>query len=206
MKVRGLHIWDAYSHLNSGKTKGHKLASLVTRQAAFNGVTQKNMQELNLWVKEAYVGKALNFKKLDIRARGKMGMIRVPKSKITVILEEKPFKELFKLMLMGQTPPAVAEAFRLQLFQKDADLPELQKMAHVTTAQGRFYRKEQFERLVQMVEQEYQSRGLFPRKKQIIRNLLEKEASKFIEKMEEKESASVVSTKSERQKMYEEAY
>lgn len=88
-------------------------------------MTLKNMQEMNLWVKEAYVGKALNFKKLDIRARGKMGLIRVPKSKITVILEEKPLKELFKLMLMGQTPPAIAHLVRMQLYQGNADLGEL---------------------------------------------------------------------------------
>lgn len=53
-------------------------------------------------------------------------------------------------------------------------------MAHVTTGAGRMYRREQFERLVEMVEKEYESKGLFPRKHHIIRNLLEKEASKFV--------------------------
>ena len=51
-----------------------------------------------------------------------------------MVLEEKPFKELFKLMLMGQTPPAIAEGYRTLLYQSDADLGQLQKLAHVTTA------------------------------------------------------------------------
>jgi len=38
------------------------------------------MTEMNMWIKEAYVGRSLAYKKIDIRARGKNGVIRVPKS------------------------------------------------------------------------------------------------------------------------------
>lgn len=53
-----------------------------------NGL-KKGMSEERMYVKEIVLGKALGHKKMDIRARGKFGMIRSPKTSITVILEEK---------------------------------------------------------------------------------------------------------------------
>ena len=68
------------------------------------------------------------------------------------------------------------------------------------------YRKQQFDRLIQMVESQYQQKGLFPRKHQIIRNLLEKEADNFLRQLELNESTSLVQTKSERQKLFDANY
>jgi len=74
------------------------------------------------------------------------------------------------------------------------------------TSSGRYYRKVQFDRLVEMVEEEYKQKGVVPRRERIIKELLEKTATQFMAKKEEKEQGSLVSTKSERQSHFEKTY
>jgi hypothetical protein len=62
---------------------------------------------------------------MDIRARGKFGMIHTPKSSIRVVLEEKPFEEFYKLMISGKAPPSVGYVFRKMLYQSDASFEQV---------------------------------------------------------------------------------
>jgi ribosomal protein L22 len=57
-----------------------------------------------MWVKEIVLGKKLGGKKMDIRARGKFGIIHAPISHITVILEERSVADMYKLMISGKAP------------------------------------------------------------------------------------------------------
>lgn len=75
-----------------------------------------------MFVKTSIVGKAIKLKKMDIKGRGRTGMIKVPKSSITITLEEKSPQDFYKLIMMGQTPPGLAHTMRKMLYQNDADL------------------------------------------------------------------------------------
>jgi ribosomal protein L22 len=55
-------------------------------------------------VKEVVLGKKLGGKKMDIRARGKFGIIYAPISHITVILEERSPVDFYKQMISGNAP------------------------------------------------------------------------------------------------------
>ena len=99
-----------------------------------------------LYVKQAFVGKGVRSKLIDIKARGKMGIIRRPKSSLTVILEEKPLDHMIRDILIGKTPQGIGEIFRKRLFRANADFEDLCKYSFMTTASGRRYRREQFKR------------------------------------------------------------
>jgi hypothetical protein len=158
---------------------------------------------MNLWVKEAYVGRGFSHKKMDIKARGKTGLIRVPKSRITIILEEKPEKELIKMILMGQTPLGLAQTMRQVLYQQDADFEDLQRVSHLTTAKGRTYRKTQFDRLVDMVIGDLKERGHYMKRERVIKNLLDREVQTFMDKKNNNEQTQLTETRSDRRDHFE---
>lgn len=104
-----------------------------------------------MFVKEIILGKKLGQKKIDIKARGKFGMIQAPRSHITVVLEEKSAADFYKMVVTGKTPLAVGHIFRKMLYQNDADFERVRALSHMTTARGRYYRKVQFERMVMLL-------------------------------------------------------
>jgi hypothetical protein len=53
---------------------------------------------------------------MDIRARGKFGMMHAPISSITVILEEKSAADFYKLLIAGKAPPALGHMYRKMLY------------------------------------------------------------------------------------------
>lgn len=111
--------------------------------ARLNGSSQGYAQE-RLYIKSMVCGKGVLFKKIDIKGRGKMGMITVPKSTIKIVLEERHPIDYYKLLLKGQCPPGMGEMVRTMLTQSEADFDMVRKMSHLTTANGRYYRRTQF--------------------------------------------------------------
>ena len=79
-----------------------------------------------MFVKSVVLGKALGQKKMDIRARGKFGMIHAPISSITITLEEKSQADFYKMMVAGKTPPTMGHRFRKMLYQNDANFDRVQ--------------------------------------------------------------------------------
>ena len=75
----------------------------------------------------------------------------MPKCSLKIVLEEKPIEEFYKLMLKGETPKGVAHLFRTLMVQSGADFPRLQRLSFMTTSKGRYYRRTQFKRLVQLI-------------------------------------------------------
>lgn len=104
-----------------------------------------------MWVKEVVLGKKLGPKKIDIKARGKFGMMHAPISHITVVLEEKSAADFYKMVVTGKTPAAVGHVFRKMLYQNDADFDRVRALSHMTTSSGRHYRRTQFKRMVQLL-------------------------------------------------------
>ena len=67
-------------------------------------------------MKTITVGKGLSHKKIDIKARGKHGIIKVPKSNLRLIMEEKGLEDFYKMLLKGEASPGLATFFRMVLY------------------------------------------------------------------------------------------
>lgn len=91
------------------------------------------MQQL-LWVKEILVGGGYTHKKMDIKGRGKFGIIHVPKCNVKITLEERPMSFFYKMCLLGRAPPTVGNYFRSMLYSKNAPFEEVIKYSHMATA------------------------------------------------------------------------
>lgn len=98
MIVRKRYINDAITLIQNSAKKGAKMIRQVLENAK-SIARQRGLAEERLYVKECIIGRALGQRKMDIRARGKFGMIHSPKSSIRVVLEEKPLDEFYKLMV-----------------------------------------------------------------------------------------------------------
>jgi hypothetical protein len=55
------------------------------------------------------------------------------------------------MMMTGKCPPSVGHIFRKMLYQNEADFEKVKELSHLTTSKGRYYRKVQFDRMVQMI-------------------------------------------------------
>ena len=101
----------------------------------------QGLAEDRLFVKSVICGKGILMKKIDIKGRGRMGIIHVPKCSIKLVLEEKHPVEFFKMILKGECPPGIGELMKQMLHQSDADINSVKQMSHMTTSKGRYYRK-----------------------------------------------------------------
>ncbi|CAI2377582.1 unnamed protein product [Moneuplotes crassus] len=173
-EIRGMHISEAFTTISKNKKKGASyLYDLLTRMR--DDGKEKGLNPDFFYVEEAYVGKGIRGKKLDIKARGKFGVIRRPKSSLNIILHEKPLEHIIREALKGQTPQGIGEIFRRRLYETNADFEELRKYSFMLTAKGRYYRRQQFRRLVHMAQQEYQKKGIHIKAALIEKFLLDKQ-------------------------------
>ncbi len=124
MLVRKKHLSDALTLIENVSKKGGKLVKSVLMAARANGIKQ-GYNEDRMFVKEIILGKKLGQKKMDIRARGKFGIIHAPISHITVILEELSAADFYKQMITGKAPVAMGNAVRRMLYQNDADFEKV---------------------------------------------------------------------------------
>lgn len=128
-----MHIYDALNAIQNVQKKGGLIVKSVLEAARVNGV-KLGLAEERMFVKEIVLGKALGPRKLDIKARGKMGIIRSNISSITVILEEKSMPDFFKMLMVGQCPPAIGLIFRKMLYQNEADFEQIKELSYLTTS------------------------------------------------------------------------
>jgi ribosomal protein L22 len=152
--ITGKHVYDALNTVNAQYKKGAPVVLSVLNAAIKNG-QRKGFAEDRMFVKTSIVGKRLSHKKLDIKGRGRMGVIRVPRSSITITLEERSPQDFYKMIVSGKAPTGVAHTMRRMLFQNECSLEQVQRLAHITTSEGRFYRRTQFKRLISLVKKEY---------------------------------------------------
>ena len=86
--ITGKHSYDAMNMLGNVDKFGGPVVRSVLEAARKNG-ENKNFSEDRMFVKTAVVGKALHHKKIDIKGRGRTGVIKVPVSHLTITLQEK---------------------------------------------------------------------------------------------------------------------
>jgi hypothetical protein len=110
------------------------------------------------------------------------------------------------MIVSGKTPPAVGHTMRKMLYQNDADLPTVMSMAHMTTSNGRYYRRVQFRRLVQLVKGEYMSRGIRMHAAKIERNLLEKASREFVALGAHLKERQMLTSRAARKQLFDQTY
>lgn len=96
--ITGKHLYDALNILAGVDKKGGPVVKSVLEAARKNG-ENKGYSEDRMFVKTAIVNKAIDHKKIDIKARGKTGMIKVPRSSVTITLQEKSPQDFYKLIM-----------------------------------------------------------------------------------------------------------
>ena len=189
--IAGQHIYDAESMISQVDKKGAKFIGNALRNAK-SVAERRGLATERLFVKTITVGKALSHKKIDIKGRGKHGVIKVPKSNLRLVLEERGLEDFYKMILKGEASPGLALFFRMVLYQNSSNFAQVKALSHLTTSDGRHYRRTQFKRLVQKITKDYAKEGKVMRQSKIERNLLEKEAQNFVNMLEMQREQSLV--------------
>ena len=113
--LKGKHLYDALNIIGHVDKKGGPIVKSVLEACRKNG-ENKGYSEDRMFVKTAIVGKAIKMRKMDIKARGRTGIIKVPKSSITITLEERSPQDFYKMVMKGETPPGMAHTIRKMLY------------------------------------------------------------------------------------------
>ena len=87
--IRGLPAEKALAQLNLSPRRISGEVKKVLESAIANAENNHNLDVDRLVVAEAYVGKSLTMKRWRPRARGRMGQIIKPFSRITVVVREQ---------------------------------------------------------------------------------------------------------------------
>ena len=117
--IHGRHVYEATETLQSEGSKSAKIILSVVRAARQNAM-KKGLVDDRLFIKTALVGKGRGHHKIDIKARGKHGVITVPKSSVSITLEQMSDKEMYKKVLKGETPRGLAKVQRRILYSHEA--------------------------------------------------------------------------------------
>jgi hypothetical protein len=115
-----MHLYDALAEIEKVDKKGGPVVKKCLEAARANG-SKMGYAEDRMFVSKVTIGKSMGPKMLDIKGRGKMGIIRAPKCSITIWMEEMGPADFFKLVMKGKAPPAVGHVFRNILYQNDAN-------------------------------------------------------------------------------------
>ena len=87
--IRGKKAEKAVTNLAFSRWRIAGDVKKVLESAIANAENNHGLDVDQLWVKEAFVGKGLVMKRWKARARGRVGRVKKPFSKLTVIVEER---------------------------------------------------------------------------------------------------------------------
>jgi len=138
--LKGLQIYDAMNVLNNLDNKASTIFRKLLNNGRLSGI-QLGMEESRMYIKTIVCGKGFLGKKIDIKGRGRMGIIKIPKTSIKMVIEEIPIEEWYKLMITGKCPMMTAEILKSMAMQSEGDFEKVKQISHMTTSAGRHYRK-----------------------------------------------------------------
>ena len=115
LPLRKKHIDDASAIASSISKKGGPWLVTMIESVRRNAI-RKGLDDNKLFIKELYVGKGIRGRMIDIKGRGKFGMITRPYCHVNLIVEEKPFAEFYKLMMTGKAPQTFGAVMRRVLY------------------------------------------------------------------------------------------
>ena len=87
--IRGKKAGKAVTDLAFSRRRIAGDVKKVLESAIANAENNHGLDVDQLWVKEAFVGKGMVMKRWKARARGRIGRVKKPFSKLTVIVEER---------------------------------------------------------------------------------------------------------------------
>jgi len=87
--VRNMKVAEALDVLKFTPKKGAKLMYKLLQSAIANAENNHNLDIDQLFISEATVGKAMVMKRFRPRARGRVGKILKPFSKIRIVVQER---------------------------------------------------------------------------------------------------------------------
>ena len=87
--IRGKKAEKAVTDLAFSRRRIAGDVKKVLESAIANAENNHGLDVDQLWVKEAFVGKAMVMKRWKARARGRVGRVKKPFAKLTVIVEER---------------------------------------------------------------------------------------------------------------------
>ena len=145
--IRNQNVTDAQVALGNFPRKGARIVNELLEKAILAG-ERKGFVVSRMYVHTVTVGRAKWFEKVDIKGRGRTGRIRTEKTSLRLVLAERSPSDFFEMVLKGETPKGVAQVFRRMLFQNFANFEHVRAASHMTTSEGRRYRRVQFQRLV----------------------------------------------------------
>lgn len=122
--ITGKQIYDAMNIIDQVDKKGGPIVKSVLMAARKNG-ERKGFLEDRMFVKTSIVNKRNSHKKLDIKGRGKMGVITVPRCSLIITLEERSAEDYYKMIMTGKAPGGIAHTMRKMLYQNDATLEQV---------------------------------------------------------------------------------
>lgn len=113
--VAGRHIYDAIALTKNLNSKSGEIVRSVLEAARKNGLNQ-GYSEDRFFVKTAITNRKLTGKKIDIKGRGKHGVIQGTSSTCRIWMEEKNPADYYKMILLGKTPTGIAWMMRRVLY------------------------------------------------------------------------------------------
>ncbi len=87
--IRGKKAEQAVTDLAFSRRRIAGEVKKVVESAIANAENNHGLDVDQLWVREAHVGKSLVMKRWKARARGRIGRVKKPFSRLTVIVEER---------------------------------------------------------------------------------------------------------------------
>jgi large subunit ribosomal protein L22 len=87
--IRGLHVSDALVQLEFSPKRVSNDVKKLLESAIANAENNHGLDIDGLYVKEAWVGKAMVLKRFHARARGRGARITKPFSNITIVVKER---------------------------------------------------------------------------------------------------------------------
>ena len=91
--IRGKNVEAALADLSFSKRRIAGDVKKALQSAIANAENNHQLDVDSLFVKEAYVGKAMVLKRFRARARGRVGKIQKPFSNLTIVLREREESE-----------------------------------------------------------------------------------------------------------------
>jgi len=167
---------------NEADTKENLEKSLIDKPVNLSEETEF-VPYLDYKIVEAYVGRKRGHKVPSPRAKGKMDLITRNISRLYVHIEKVKPEKFFEEVALGKADVTFAYNTRRKLFMSGASLSTLKNFSFITTAKGRYYRQQQFQRLVTFLRKKYYKEKGIKLNSEIVANKLKsrlgKELAKF---------------------------
>jgi hypothetical protein len=203
--VAGKHIYDAIALTKNLNSKSGEIVRTVLEAARKNGLNQ-GYSEDRFFVKTAITNRKLKGKKIDIKGRGKNGIIQGTSSTCRIWMEEKNPADYYKMMLLGKAPTGIGWMMRRVLYQNKLGFHDVKALSHMTTSQGRRYRRVQFMRLVSKIQKQYSARGVRMHRHKIERNVANKLVRDAVKEIATSNEINALNQNSARQAHFEKEY